>query len=524
MNDLKRRITFLIALLITILLTSVTIYANTYQVKYEDYAAKLKEIGVFKGTSSGFELDREPTRIEASIMFVRLLGAEKEAQEKKYEHPFTDVPAWASDYVGYLYHEKLTNGTSPTTFGSNDLMVANSYFTFILRALGYSDADGDFSWDKSIEFAKNNDLIADSDYLELNSSTFLRDHIAKVSYLAFKMQLKDSEISLAEKLVDMGAIDEDKARDIGLSGTVVYGEPTTELTEEDISILQNYDNMFGEPKEGHGFNDVHDVNISQVNAKDSDIHRWIYNTFFDIIYEFDDNEEFYTSPKLTYMSKYADYVIIGALQTILEDGTIEKQNMAYAFNVSAPFGEEPTYYFSGEEKLGDKEIIRKSQSEPTEENDETTTETDDSMTIDAEEYYKKRDKAFDLVIELSAKVTDEMVTELQKYPYYDGEPCYDFEYYNTAIGPANGIIEDFYLIEPAVLKPNQTLLANWHTVYVSNSSNPPYRYYVVRGVLQEKLEDGTVNESYVEFVYKSGKYIPEIGDTTYVLVDKRILK
>lgn len=70
--------------------------------KYEYYANKLKEIGVFKGTDSGFELDREPTRIESAVMFVRLLGAELEAMEKKYEHPFTDVPEWATDHVGYL--------------------------------------------------------------------------------------------------------------------------------------------------------------------------------------------------------------------------------------------------------------------------------------------------------------------------------------------------------------------------------------------------------------------------------------
>ena len=131
-----------ILILITMILMTITAFANSDGVEYEDYALKLKEIGVFTGTNAGFELDRAPTRIEAAVMFVRLLGAEQEAKGKKYIHPFTDVPRWASDYVGYLYHEKLSNGISSTAFGSTDKMPAKSYMTFILRALGYSDSTG----------------------------------------------------------------------------------------------------------------------------------------------------------------------------------------------------------------------------------------------------------------------------------------------------------------------------------------------------------------------------------------------
>ncbi|QSX04651.1 hypothetical protein JYG23_08005 [Sedimentibacter sp. zth1] len=200
-------------ILVTLFFTSTIVQASSL---YEDYAERLKEIGVFKGTDSGFELDREPTRIEAAIMFVRLIGAEQEAQDKKYLHPFIDVPEWADDYVGYLYHEKLTNGTSTTTYSSDEIISARGYMTFILRALGYSDTAGDFEWEQSLKFCMNQSLINDEDYNELVTSTFYRDQLAKTSYLALMMQTKDDEISLVEKLVDLGQIDEDIAISIGL--------------------------------------------------------------------------------------------------------------------------------------------------------------------------------------------------------------------------------------------------------------------------------------------------------------------
>ncbi|MDF2890235.1 MAG: exported protein of unknown function [Clostridia bacterium] len=197
-----------ILLVVIIMTSSIPCFASTYSVRYMDYAVRLKEIGVFKGSDTGFELDREPTRLEAGVLFVRLLGAEKEALSKKYQHPFNDVPEWGNDYVGYLYHEKLTNGTSAAAFGSTDFINAKSYMTFILRALGYSDAIGDFTWDKSIEFAVKESLITELDLKSLKSEAFLRDHVAKYSYTALNMPLKNNTSTLINKLIEIGAINE----------------------------------------------------------------------------------------------------------------------------------------------------------------------------------------------------------------------------------------------------------------------------------------------------------------------------
>ena len=43
-------------------------------------AERLEALGLFRGTEAGYELDRAPTRAEAGVMLVRLLGTEEEAQ------------------------------------------------------------------------------------------------------------------------------------------------------------------------------------------------------------------------------------------------------------------------------------------------------------------------------------------------------------------------------------------------------------------------------------------------------------
>ena len=73
---------------------------NDYPGDTEAQAQMLYDIGLFRGTEKGFELDKPMTRAEAAAMLTRLLGAEKTALSGTWKHPFTDVPQWADKYVG----------------------------------------------------------------------------------------------------------------------------------------------------------------------------------------------------------------------------------------------------------------------------------------------------------------------------------------------------------------------------------------------------------------------------------------
>ncbi|BFL40176.1 S-layer homology domain-containing protein [Agathobaculum sp. NSJ-28] len=210
---------------------------------YDNCADQLKDLGLFQGTEDGYELDRAPTRGEAATMLVRLLGKEAEAKELTYEAPFTDLDDWQKPYVQYLYDNKLTNGATETTFEPEEACSAQMYTTFLLRALGYSDAaEGDFTYDAAIDFGETIGLV---DYANCNESAFLRDHVAAMSLTALNTDVKgETETKLLEKLVADGAVDEAKAEsllaffdnyDAYVEATAAMGDATKMDVSADVS-------------------------------------------------------------------------------------------------------------------------------------------------------------------------------------------------------------------------------------------------------------------------------------------------
>lgn len=191
-------------------LAASALFATAAAADFDHCADKLKDLGLFQGTSTGYELDRAPTRGEAATMLVRLLGKEAEAKALTYDAPFTDLDDWQKPYVQYLYTNNLTNGATETTFEPEDKCSAQMYTTFLLRALSYSDAQGgDFSYDKALAFGQSIGLV---DYANCDAKNFLRDHVAAMSYTALICPPKGAEDQvLLEKLVADGAVDKAKA-------------------------------------------------------------------------------------------------------------------------------------------------------------------------------------------------------------------------------------------------------------------------------------------------------------------------
>ncbi len=165
-------------------------------------ADALHALGLFQGTGTDengapiYALDRTPSRQEALTMLVRVLGEEKAAQSAAYVHPFSDVSPWANAYVGYAYNTGLTKGVSATSFGDGNVDAAQ-YLTFMLRALGYSDTAGDFSWSNPFSLATQVGIIPQ----ETNLVDFRRADVALISYAALSAKLKGSDQTLAQKLL-----------------------------------------------------------------------------------------------------------------------------------------------------------------------------------------------------------------------------------------------------------------------------------------------------------------------------------
>ena len=216
--------------------------ASAFAANYTNCADSLHEMGLFQGTQNGYDLDRTPTRAEASVMLVRLLGKEAEAKALTYTAPFTDLKGWEKPYVQYLYSNGLANGTNRTTFHPTGKCTAQMYATFLLRALGYSDT-ADFSYANAIETAREQGIY---DTGIINVQNFLRDDAAAASYTVLSVSPKNSEGTLLDQLVSENAITEADAKSYqNLFST--YAQYREEIAGMDALLHYSVNSEFASP-------------------------------------------------------------------------------------------------------------------------------------------------------------------------------------------------------------------------------------------------------------------------------------
>ena len=196
---MRKAISFILCFVFCFGIFATTAFAAARDTSAEEVmAADLKELGLFQGVSdTDFALDRAPSRTEALVMLIRVLGKEADALNGNWYHPFTDVAPWSDKYIGYAYQHDLTRGISATSFGTGSANAA-MYVTFVLRALGYSDTnDEDFTWSDPFSLANDIGILP----RRVDLRTFLRADVVTVSYAALPVCLKNTELTLAEKLI-----------------------------------------------------------------------------------------------------------------------------------------------------------------------------------------------------------------------------------------------------------------------------------------------------------------------------------
>ena len=182
---------------------------------YNALADGLKALGLFKGSDTGYgfgyDLEAKPARIQALIMFLRLIGEEQAALSTTAACPFTDVPAWCQPYVAYAYEQGLTKGVDDAAmlFGTADYVTAGQYVTFILRALGYQDSGDtpDFTWDTALQRGMDLGILTAGEYKMLMEEPFLRAQVAYLSYFALEHTYKDRAETLQTQLTTSGVLD-----------------------------------------------------------------------------------------------------------------------------------------------------------------------------------------------------------------------------------------------------------------------------------------------------------------------------
>ncbi len=171
-------------------------------------ARGLFTLGLAQGydtTGTNFGLDDSITRIQTVVQVIRFLGKEAEVKAGNFTHPFADVPAWANNYVGYAYANNITSGRSKDKFDPDGVVDEMQFLTFMLRAIGYEDAKGDFVWNNPYTLA-NKVRMSKADG---TGSIFKRGDAFRTSWDALYATAKNQS-RVYDNLIANGTITNDK--------------------------------------------------------------------------------------------------------------------------------------------------------------------------------------------------------------------------------------------------------------------------------------------------------------------------
>ena len=166
---------------------------------YARLAQELHRLSLFQGYGNDdagnpvFGLEDELTRIQALVLTIRLLGLEDAALAYEGGHPFTDIGGWQVPYVAYAFANGLTTGVSEDMFAPRSLVTLQQFATFMLRALGYAEADGDFEYADAIAFALSVGLLTEDMIAEFGGSGFLRSHAVRVMAGALLTEVNEED-------------------------------------------------------------------------------------------------------------------------------------------------------------------------------------------------------------------------------------------------------------------------------------------------------------------------------------------
>ena len=173
--------------------------------------------------SVNFALADKLTRAQAFVLVVRFVGAEKDATANVQKHPFTDVPAWANPYIGYVYANGITKGVSETKFDPDTEVSEAAFLTILLRVLGYDDGAGDFKWNDPYTLAKSVGLC------DAKANGFNRGGAFVICYRALTAAVKRGD-SIADQLIAKGVFTKE-AYDKAMNGGGAPIQPDTDPKE-----------------------------------------------------------------------------------------------------------------------------------------------------------------------------------------------------------------------------------------------------------------------------------------------------
>ncbi|MBQ8526011.1 MAG: S-layer homology domain-containing protein [Clostridia bacterium] len=171
--------------------------------KEKTNADVLNSLGLFKGTSKGYELDKSFTREESAVMLVRILGEEANVKSMSFDGDFEDVTVdrWSYPYVMYCYENGITKGTGENTFSPEAEVTAEEFAALVLRLMGYTETEPENALKNSVTL----NILKEEFVEELKSEDFNRGDMVTLVYSCMSGKKSDGKI-LARSLADKSVI------------------------------------------------------------------------------------------------------------------------------------------------------------------------------------------------------------------------------------------------------------------------------------------------------------------------------
>lgn len=173
-------------------------------------ANTLYELGLFRGTDAGYELDKTLTREQAVTILVRLLGEEENVLNASFDAKFIDVDEsrWSYPYIMYCYENNITKGTAEDTFSPEDEVTEEQFVTLVMRLMGYEDIEPENALEESVyKNMISTDIVRSFE----KQASFLRDDMVYVVYRSLMCNMADG-MRLADFLAQKGVITEKEAK------------------------------------------------------------------------------------------------------------------------------------------------------------------------------------------------------------------------------------------------------------------------------------------------------------------------
>lgn len=204
MKNLKKLLAVIVSICVLATFTVPAFAAETVKTDAEICA----DLGVLKGENSGVTteyLALGTTRLQAAILYLRLIGKEAEALAFTGTETFDDADevTWAGGKAILAYlkaNPSLGWQGDGTNFDPNSQTTAQELYKVMLTAMGYVQGT-DFEYANTIAFAAEKGLK-----LKAADGAISNDDTATILVEALKANLKDGTKTLAAKLVEAGII------------------------------------------------------------------------------------------------------------------------------------------------------------------------------------------------------------------------------------------------------------------------------------------------------------------------------